>query len=189
MLNQESARQSRRKTVRNICIIAAVLGAYFYLLQGKPSLDRPRFSMVETGLPAPDFALPRMDGQVVRLSDYRGKVVLLNIWATWCGSCRAEMPSMEKLYQALKDDAFEMLVVSIDSQGARAIAPFVERYQLTFPILLDEEGRIGRLYRTTGIPETFIIDKTGNVISKTIGSRDWSDPKTIEILKALVQAP
>ena len=94
-------------------------------LSGRPRLGK--------GVPAPNFTLPDLDGKMVSLADYRGKVVFLNIWATWCPPCVEEMPSMEKLYQALKDEDFEILAVSIDVSGAKAVTPFYEKTQAEFP--------------------------------------------------------
>ena len=95
---------------------------------------------------------------------------------------------MEKLYQELKDDDFEILAVSVDEKGARAVEPFAKKFNLTFPILLDQEGKASRLYNTTGVPETFIIDKNGVIISKVIGYRNWSDPEVVGALRKLAQS-
>jgi peroxiredoxin len=101
---------------------------------------------LELGLPAPDFTFPDLNGKVVSLSDYKGKVVFINIWATWCLPCREEMPSMQKLYDQFKGEAFEILAVSIDSAGRKAVAPFMRELNLTFPALLDTRGDIRSLY-------------------------------------------
>lgn len=129
---------------------------------------RPR-----VGNPAPDFTLPTLGGNPVRLSNHGGKVVFLNFWATWCPPCRQEMPSMEFLYQRLKGRDFEMLAVSIDTKGADHVQSFVATYGLTFPILLDPNKKVYRLYGLTGVPETFIINKKGDILLKIIGPRDW----------------
>ncbi len=140
------------------------------------------------GLPAPDFKFPGLDGKMSSLSDYRGKVVLVNIWATWCPPCVEEMPSMEKLYQKLKDKDFEILAVSIDSLGVNAVAPFMKKHKLTFPALIDSSGTIRTTYRTTGIPESFIIDKNGILIEKIVGPRDWARPAISSFLINLIQS-
>ena len=117
---EEKARQSgaRPRVIILFALAVLILGTLI-LLQGK---DPTRHIRAQPGLPAPDFSFPGLDGQMVRLKDYRGKVVLLNIWATWCGPCREEMPSMQKLYAALKGEDFEILAVSIDAPGAKAVA-------------------------------------------------------------------
>jgi thiol-disulfide isomerase/thioredoxin len=126
---------------------------------------------------------------MVNLSDYRGKVVFLNIWATWCPPCREEMPSMEKLYRELRGESFEILAVSIDALGAKAVAPFMKEYRLSFPALLDPQGTVQQLYGTTGIPESFIIDKKGIIAEKIIGARNWATPEVIRFFRNLIQKP
>ncbi len=185
MIEKETSGTDRRKTIRNAIVIAVIFGIYFFLTNGPLRLDKPRLGQVQTGRPAPDFVLPGLDGREVRLSDYRGKVVFLNIWASWCSPCRQEMPSMQKLYEQLKGYDFEMLAVSIDAQGADVVRPFVNRSKLTFPVLLDTAGNIGRLYNTTGVPETFIIDRSGILVSKTIGAHNWADPEAVDFIKKL----
>lgn len=142
---------------------------------------------IALGLPAPDFTFPGINGKMVSLSDYRGKVVLVNIWATWCPSCVDEMPSMEKLYQKLKGEDFEILAVSIDSLGVKVVAPFMKKYKLTFPALIDSAGTIRIAYRTTGVPESFIIDKDGILVKKIIGSLDWAKPEILRFFQDLIQ--
>jgi thiol-disulfide isomerase/thioredoxin len=126
---------------------------------------------------------------MIRLSDYRSKVVLVNIWATWCPSCVEEMPSMERLYQKLKGKDFEILAVSIDSLGAKIVTPFIKKYKLTFPVLIDSQGTVRIIYRTTGVPETFIIDKDGRLVKKIIGALDWTNPGVLRYFQTLIQKP
>ena len=142
---------------------------------------------IKDNMPAPDFTFPGLDGKMVSLSDYKGKVVLLNIWATWCPPCVEEMPSMEKLYQELKDEGFELLAVNVDESGAETVAPFMEKHKLGFPVLLDPKGDIKNLYLTTGIPESFIIDKDGIVVEKIIGPIDWATPKVFLFFQDLTK--
>jgi peroxiredoxin len=135
---------------------------------------------------APDFALPDLAGRTVRLSGLRGKVVVLNLWATWCPPCVEEMPSMERLYGALRDADFALLAVSQDEDGKRVVAPFVERTRLSFPVLLDPERQVGDRYGVSGYPETFVIDRNGLVVEHVIGPRDWDAPAQIAALRALI---
>jgi cytochrome c biogenesis protein CcmG/thiol:disulfide interchange protein DsbE len=138
---------------------------------------------VVAGSEAPDFSYPDLEGKTVSLSDYRGKLVLVNIWATWCKPCVDEMPSMEKLYDNFKDKEFEILAVSIDKLGEKAVRPFMEFHKLNFKALLDTRGEIQQVYRVTGIPESFIIDRDGVIIEKVIGSFDWSSPKAFKFFE------
>jgi peroxiredoxin len=145
---------------------------YFFILESKRPTSRVDYGG-KVGEIAPDFTLPTLRGNSVKLSDYRGKVIFLNIWATWCPPCREEMPSMEALYRRLKGREFEMLAVSIDRDGGEVVGPFVAKYGLTFPVLLDSGNKTYKLYGLTGVPETFIIDRNGVVLYKIIGAQDW----------------
>jgi len=138
---------------------------------------------------APDFAAPDLEGQAVRLSAYRGRVVLVNLWATWCPPCREEMPSMERLHQRLKDRGFVLLAVSEDEGGAEGVRAFVAQMKVTFPVLLDPDGDVGRKYEVWGFPESFLLDREGRVVERVIGPRDWSSPEQIARIEALLAAP
>ncbi len=137
--------------------------------------------------PAPDFLLPDMSGQAVRLSQLKGKVVLLNVWATWCGPCRQEMPTMEALAHKLSDEDFVLLAVSQDVDGATTVKPYLQEGGYTFPVLLDVQGEVGRKYGVTGYPETFIIDRQGQVVYHHIGYNDWAQSQVEETLRRLIQ--
>ena len=140
------------------------------------------------GFPAPDFALKDLQGHTRRLSEFRGKVVFLNVWATWCPPCRMEMPSMERLYRRLHDKDFVMLAVSEDEDGAAAVQPFVDQMGLTFPVLIDLEGVVSQRYGVTGYPETFIVDRDGRVIQHTIGPEDWGSAEAHAFFDRLLNA-
>ena len=156
-----------------VIIIAVAVGAFFFWQARKTP-------PVEEGSAAPDFTLPLMNGGEVNLSDYRGKVVLLNIWATWCNPCREEMPSMQQFYQNMKGKPFEILAASIDTRGSTDVDPFVKQLGLTFPILLDSDKKVNNLYQATGVPETFIIDKNGIVRDHTLGPVNWTSSQAPE---------
>jgi len=147
---------------------------------GKP----PNPTMVGK-LEAEDFSLPDLSGKVVKLSDFRGKVVFLNFWATWCPPCRAEMPSMQNLYEKLKGKDFEMLAVSLDRPGKSAVKPFIEERNYTFRVLLDSSGKVAARYGIVSIPTTYIINKEGKIVDKIIGARDWSEESTVKWLRSL----
>jgi peroxiredoxin len=144
---------------------------------------------IQVGFPAPNFTFPDLNGRQISLSDQRGKVVLINIWATWCPPCKQEMPSMQKLYERFKGENFEILAVSIDSTGRDAVAPFMRTMNLTFPALLDSKEDIRTLYGVTGVPESFIIDKEGIVVEKIIGPIDWAAPKAFLFFQDLINKP
>ncbi len=138
-------------------------------------------------LEAPDFTLPDVDGQPVRLRELRGKLVFLNFWATWCPPCRLEMPSMERLYQTFKQTAFAMLAVSIDRQGGEAVKPFMEELHLTFPALLDQQSVVARQYGLRGLPTTYLIDPEGRLIGAAVGGRDWDRPEAKALIAGLLR--
>jgi peroxiredoxin len=179
------------KRAKAIVIIFSLLVSslcfYFIFLKGTGLGPEERGtkwnSKPKAGDVAPDFALPTLMRNSVRLSDYRGKVVFLNFWATWCPPCREEMPSMESLYQRLKDREFEMFAVSIDRKGEEAVRPFMANFSLTFPVLLDPDEKIYKLYRLTGIPETFIIEK---IDLKIIGAQNWTEEKWLDYFDRLI---
>jgi peroxiredoxin len=135
---------------------------------------------------APDFAVPDLAGRVVRLSGLRGKVVLLNLWTTWCPPCREEMPSMEKLYARLRERDFELVAVSEDEEGRRVVEPFVAEMKLSFPVLIDPEHQVGDRYGVWGYPESFVIDRNGHVVERVIGPRDWAAAEHVARLEALI---
>jgi len=133
-----------------------------------------------------NFNLPLLNGGNVSLSSYKGKVVILNFWATWCPPCRAEMPSMEILYQRLKSRGLEILAVDI-GEGEDAVRQFIKNNRYTFPVLLDKDTRIGTQYGVSAIPTTFILDRQGKIISMIVGSIEWNNPKVITAFEALLK--
>jgi len=136
--------------------------------------------------PAADFLLPDLSGQVVRLSQLKGKVVMLNVWTTWCPPCRKEMPTMETLYRQLKSADFVMLAVSQDVDGKNTVVPYLQEAGFTFPVLLDVRGEVGKKYGVTGYPETFIINRQGDVVYRHIGYNDWAQPVVQTALRRLI---
>ncbi|WNS73854.1 TlpA disulfide reductase family protein [Bacillus sp. DTU_2020_1000418_1_SI_GHA_SEK_038] len=129
---------------------------------------------IEEGRRAPDFTLADLNGNIVKLSDYKGKKVLLNFWATWCPPCKAEMPHMEKLYQKYKKDGFEILGVNVTTseKNRNHVDQFVEDYQLTFTIPLDEKGKAFSDYSIMVYPTSFFIDSDGIIRKKVLGAVD-----------------
>ncbi len=137
---------------------------------------------------APGFTLKDLDGKKVSLSDYRGKLIFLNFWATWCPPCRREMPSMERLYQRFKDEDFVILAVDL-REGKRVVEKFARKYKLNFPILLDSTGKTGDAYGIRAIPTTYFIDRQGKLIGKAVGARDWASKNAFELIEHLLEKP
>jgi peroxiredoxin len=124
----------------------------------------------QQGFLAPDFELPTTDGETIRLSDLRGQAVLVNLWATWCPPCRAEMPAIETVYNEYKDEGFIVLAVDMTYQDDLSAVPsFVNEHGLTFPILLDETGAVAQAYQLRSLPSSFFIDREGIIHEVVIG--------------------
>ena len=122
------------------------------------------------------------------LADYRGKVVLLNVWATWCPPCRIEMPSMERLHKTLAGTDFRIVAVSVDEDDSTVVNAFVRELGLTFDILHDQTGAIQGIYQTTGVPESFVIDRDGVIVKKVIGAVEWDGPVNEALIRRLLDA-
>jgi peroxiredoxin len=172
-----------------VIIVALVLvGGSLYL--GSASSSRPSHEPVKLlslGDAAPDFQLEDTTGKKFSLSDLRGKVVLVNFWATWCPPCRAEMPSMEKLNQAMVGEDFVMLAINVE-ENARAVVPaFLEKSPHTFSVLYDDLGVVQKLYGVYNFPKSFVIRKDGIIDDKVIGAIDWAHPETIAYFKGLAK--
>jgi peroxiredoxin len=151
-------------------------------------LQSAKYEPLTVGKAAPDFQLPDLNDKEIRLSDYRGKVVFLNFWATWCKPCREEMPSMEVLYKNFEKDGLVILAVSIDRVTTKKeIPPFVKGLNLTFPVLVDSWGQTDKRYKLMGVPETYIIDREGTLREKVIGPRDWTRLDNLQILTQLIK--
>ena len=150
---------------------------------------------VKVGTEAPDFSARTLppDGRpaaVKSMADYRGQVVLLNIWATWCGPCRVEMPSIEALHRELGPRGLRVVAVSIDDPGAeRKITDFAREYGLTFELLHDQAGAIQQAYQTTGVPETFVIGRDGVIRKKEIGAANWNSAARRAVVQSLLAEP
>lgn len=136
---------------------------------------------------APGFTLTDLKGYTVSLKSLRGKVVFLNVWATWCGPCQQELPSIEKLYDEFKGyKDFVIVAVSEDSDGRKAATPFLVKHRYHFPVLLDPANEVGDEYGVAGIPETFIIDRQGRVVAHHLGPFDWARRDFTEALRELL---
>ena len=121
---------------------------------------------------APDFTLKNLNGRKVRLMDFRGKMVFLNFFATWCVPCRAEMPAMERLHREFKDQGLVVLAVDIQ-ESARTVRPFVRDLKLSFPALLDEDGSVAHIYAVRPVPATYLISRDGRILWRAFGAREW----------------
>jgi peroxiredoxin len=188
MTELRRVRRARHLIIVMIFIVSGMLmllQRWEYLPDGTAT---PAMPMSSRSVVAPDFSLPDLDGNVRRLVDFRGRVVLLNFWATWCPPCRTEIPLMETLYQAYKDHGFEVVAISSDVQGAEVVQPFVTQRHLSFTTLLDTTGQATRLYGVTSLPTTYLLDREGRLVTVAIGSHDWAKPDAHALIMSLLDA-
>ena len=136
---------------------------------------------------ASDFELMDMDEENKKLSDYRGKVVLLNFWATWCPPCIREMPSMERLHQQINAEDFEVIAVN-QMEDADEVFAFTGQLEIdpTFEILFDTTSEVSRAYAVRGLPTTYLIDKQGKIRYRAVGGREFNHPEVVRIIKKLI---
>ena len=134
---------------------------------------------------APDFTLKDLTGREVRLTDFRGKVVFLNFFATWCVPCRAEMPAMERLHRNFRDKGLVVLAVDIQ-ESARTVRPFMRDLKLSFPALLDEDGSVAYMYSVRPVPATYLISRDGRIVWRAFGSREWDNGDAREYFSQLL---
>lgn len=134
---------------------------------------------------APGFVLPDWSGRQISLASLRGKVVLVNFWATWCSTCKVEIPSMEALVSTLKDQPFKLLAISVDDSWAKVRNYFAQGTKLT--VLLDQDSQVTHSYGTEKLPESYLIDKEGNIRYYVISDRNWNQPNVVACLNSLIK--
>lgn len=147
----------------------------------------PSEAVVKEKSPAPEVVVNSLKNVPLKLSDLKGKVVLLNFWATWCPPCREEIPSMMKLNSAMAGKPFQMVAISVDEGGLPAIESFFKESGFSLPAYIDPDGKATKTYGITGVPETFIIDKNGILVKKVIGTLAWDSAESISFLEGLMK--
>ena len=136
-------------------------------------------------MPAPDFTLESLDGNTLSLQDFRGKTILLNFWATWCGPCKDELPAMQRLYEALRKDGVEIVAVSIDRDNKERVKEYIRKYNLTFPVLLDPDQKIRKKYFIMGLPTSYLIGVDGKLKGFVSGAREWDSTISKQMFSTL----
>ncbi len=170
------------KIVRYTFIIAVLLGLVIFVFI---RLKKPVAGFSE-GEKAPSFSLKNTAGNVKRLNDYKGNLILVHFWASWCHVCRHEAPFLEAMYKKLKKDGLVVVSISIDrSRGP--VEAFIKKYAVTFPVLLDPNQDAASVYGITGVPETYILDRNYRLIRHVIGPLDWTSNKVIKYLSTLIK--
>lgn len=159
--------------------------------------ERERFTPVEARRRAPAYAAPSLTGDTVSLEALRGRVVLLNIWATWCPPCRWEMPALERLHRELHDEGLEVVAVSVDAAPGELdfvgkpggdVRALVRDLGLTFTILLDPQGEVQRRYGVVGLPTTFLVGRDGRVVERVLGPARWDEPPHADRIRELLES-
>lgn len=179
-----TARQQWLVVAGVLALAAVVVGAGAYTM-------RDQLFPVEVGARAPDFRARALDGSnaMKTLDDYRGQVVVLNVWATWCPPCIVEMPSFERLRQQVADSNLRIVAISVDEfVGGDSVLAFARDLGVTFEILHDSSRAIDRQYQITGYPETFVIARDGTIRKKWIGPADWSSAANVALVRELLAA-
>ena len=145
----------------------------------------PNLQQMNDSSPTPDFTLPDAAGKKLSLKDFRGKLVMLNFWATWCVPCREEMPQMERLYQEFNNKGFVIVAVDVKDKKTDALA-FIKELKLTYPVVFDPEGEVGLLYGAWGLPATYLIGRKGEGLARMWGPADWYSPGARALIQALL---
>ena len=184
----------RRRRVKPVRLFAALLWLAIPAGLVQAQLISPELSheltRIDPPVAAPDFTLVDLDEQTHKLSDYRGKVVMLNFWATWCPPCRREIPSMESIYQDLGKSGFVVLAVNEYEDSEHVFAYMGQLSVLpNFPVLMDTESTVAQDYKVKGLPTTVLIDKQGRIVYRAVGGRDFDHEEVRKIVRELLAAP
>lgn len=174
----------------NLVIVFSLVGASSWglglsIASEIPYQSVPGLEQLRDVPPMPDFALPDAAGKKVSLKDFRGKIVMLNFWASWCAPCREEMPAMERLYREYRDQGFVVLSVNVRDKREDALA-FMKELNLTYPVVFDPSGRWLLRYGAWGLPNTYLIGRDGEGLARMRGHADWHSPGARALIRGLV---
>jgi peroxiredoxin len=187
-MSAQEEKTMRRRAVRRVTTIVAALG----LLLGSEVAGAQEHLFDAMGMAkvpakeAPNFTLSTVDGQQVSLHQYRGRVVFLNFWATWCIPCREEMPALEQLHQTYQSQ--DLVILSIDlKESADQVKAFFHKHNLSFPALLDQDGSVFRDYLVAGMPTTYLVGRDGTLLARGVGGKDWTRAEALQLIKELIR--
>lgn len=184
---KETLWKAHRKAIRTgIALAFVILGLAFVLG------NRTRFTPLDVGSTAPDYHATTLAGDTLSLGALRGRVVVLNVWATWCAPCVREMPALQRLHEKLEAEGLSVVAVSVDADappfnGMSEVRNFVAQHGLTFTILHDGTGAIYNIFDVSALPMTFVIDRNGRIKRKVLGPREWDTPELASEIRALLE--
>jgi peroxiredoxin len=175
--------------LRGLSVILVLLVNLSFIAEGGEDdlFSKIRINPIKGDKKAPDFSLIDLSGKKVGIKQFKGKIIFLNFWATWCGPCKEEMPGLEVLHQQFKEKNFVLLTISVDYEGLKPVQEFINKHHYTFPVLLDPKCEALDLFEVKGIPTTFIIDKKGRMVGRAIGPRDWKNPEVFSLINLLIE--
>jgi thiol-disulfide isomerase/thioredoxin len=179
-----------KQRIYSALLLNAVLLLLLGCQQAPPPTGATAISQEEApkiGYLAPNFRLTNLHGEDISMAGLAGKVLFINFWATWCGPCKAEMPSMELLYHDYKNKGLEMLAVSSDMEGESVVQPFVQKLGLSYPILLDPDFRVDDKYLIQSVPTTILVDKNGVITHRIVGAMNWDSPESRDLIEKLLK--
>ncbi|HLC41366.1 MAG TPA: redoxin domain-containing protein [Methylomirabilota bacterium] len=172
---------------RRLLIALFLIGVFVAPTQAvEDPYETLRLLKAEKLVQAKPFAVPAAARGTVRLRDLRGKVVMVNFWATWCPPCKEEMPAIQSLYDRFKSRGFSVVVLSVDHEGQEVVLRFVQEQKLTVLIGLDPKMEVAAAYGVRGLPATFLIDKEGRLVTMALGPREWDSPAARALIESLL---
>lgn len=177
----------KRSFIILVSLIILISGFIFYFQTHRQlkNIQTGASSLLEIGEPAPELELKDMTGNIHRLSEYKGKVILVNFWASWCPPCLIEMPSLASLHHKLKDHGFEILAISLD-ENEKNVKDFIVSQHPPFSIFLDSEGQSAHTFLVYGLPYSVIVDREGKIRHKIFGGQEWDQGNMFEKIKSLL---
>ena len=167
-------------------LIVTVVMVPNYAISHQESFEKMGVVLPRNQMLAPNFILETLDGDTLNLKDFKGKAILLNFWATWCVPCKDELPSMQKLYESLRFDGFEIIAISIDRENKEKIKKYVKKYSLTFPVLLDPSQKVRKNYYIMGLPTSYLIGSDGKLKGFISGARNWGSADSKNMFSDLI---
>lgn len=186
-------RQKRFVVMSIVGILVSILSVQSLFLL-RASAEEDLFETLQIGrfeqpVEVPNFTLPVVGGEKANLTDYSGKLIFLNFWATWCPYCRTERGALQATYEKYKDKGFLVLSVSIDRSDAETVRKFIEEHDITFPNLHDQMSTVASEFGVRGVPSTIFIDGNGKAIGGVIGPREWNSPEMHRLIEQLLSQP